>query len=165
MPKERNTPGPLVTEPLDWTHCLHIAKTMNGEDAHECSAMGSTPLQSLATGAMMGFSRSVLRRATGTAVGAFGCNPLYHTIWSLWCPMGLREQRQVLQETPKWVEDMVRRCGDHRPLHNFVEVANTRTIRWLDAAGCFVFPDEAAAVLIGGHPHLFFQTKAPIRHV
>lgn len=156
---------PLVTQALTWENCQSLAKVLTAEDAHECVALGLTPLQSLAASALSGPAWAVCRQSTRTPVGAFGCNPATGSVWSLWGPMGRREQAQVLRETPAYVEIMRgETIAGRRTLHNFVRASNVRSLRWLRAAKCFNIADEP---IDGpdGHPWFYFEVKRITPHV
>lgn len=153
--RPRIKPPLYVDDVLTFAHCQELAEKMAKADQQECISLGMSPQVALSAAAMLGYSRAVIRRRTGGCVGAFGFSSSYGTVWSLWAPLGLRESAQVLDATRGWVTHMQQRAGLDRPLFNYVSDDNTRVLKWLDAVGCFRFPERE-----GGAPgHSYFEVS------
>lgn len=146
-------PPLYVEDVLSFAHCQELAEKMASVDQQECISLGMSPQVALTTAAMLGYSRAVIRRRTGGCVGAFGFSPSYGTIWSLWAPLGLRESGQVLEATRGWVSKMQHAAGTETPLFNYVSDDNERVLKWLDAVGCFRFPEREREGVAPGHKY------------
>lgn len=151
--------GPLFAAPLEWDHCVSLAPRLSAGDTFECLAMGHLPEQALAAGLFMGPATAVLRKDTGTPVGAFGYTA-QGSIWSLWSTLSRVEAFQVLRETPGWVEDMVVASG-LPTLSNFAACANTTALAWLRQSRCFWIADQSVEKL--GQDYVYFETLLPPR--
>ena len=154
----RDRPLHLHTERLNWQHIASLRDTLCSADITECTLMGLTPEQALATALVTTNDQAFAAcLEDGAPVGAFGWTP-QGAIWSLWVPLSPGIAREVLLRTPWWVAFMVASSG-LKHLCNFVHTKNTRTIKWLKASRCFDLDSYISKTASGDY--FYFQTKEP----
>lgn len=155
------SPIGLEARPLTWFSVFALPLILRKPDLLECNGDAAGALaRGLIDPGEAWEVHNLASDAEDALIGAFGWSDRYGTIWSLWREgLKVSEAKEILRETPYWVERMVAASGRDF-LENHVDCTNLAVIKWLQSAGCFVVDQRVPMVAKGRiNPVFHFRTK------
>lgn len=151
----------LEARPLSWFAVFSLPLILRKPDLLECDGDAAGALaKGLIDPGEAWEVHNVSPEVGATLLGAFGWSDRYGTIWSLWREgLTFGEVREILSETPEWVDRMVSVSGRDF-LENHVDATNVAVIKWLHSCGCFLVNTKQPLTVTGrDNPVFYFRTK------